>query len=398
VVGHPRSVKQFPIETSIDTIAAWRREEQARLQLTSPTKIRGTFPRDVQDYLRARAAMPGIRERTRHMTLWVQAFGPRRSADIQPWEIAAVRDRWLTEGPKTVWRRWVADGIERYGGRWVDLPVPLSASQVNLRLRALENFYTVMFPQEYNPVREVAEVAGPDAEARDLPYAVIDRLLAAMPDRGRPAKGEPRSAVSLTKLRLQAFAGTGFSHRELMGIRPSDLHLDEQPPWVWVRGRQKGKGTSGVAQPLTDRGAAALQALTAAGGLGSFSPSAMWKSLQRVGRRLGLTGIRPYDLRHSFATEVLARTKSLATTQLLMRHKSSRTALRYSQSAVDPVRAAAIEQLRAAGAFPTSPDAAGAIGERATVHPDTSCDNPAPFVSRRSRQPHEQIAKKSKKN
>lgn len=232
----------------------------------------------------------------------------------------------------------------------MNVEAPLSPSQVNKRLRALENLFTVLDGRRaYNPVREVPEPEEPEGEARGIPFDVVEALLAQMPDRGRPQDGK-RGSVNLTKLRLRVIAYTGLSHTELSAIEPSHLHLSDG--WVWVTGRKKGKGTKGTAQPLTAQGVEALQALADAGGLGTFSRSAMWKSFQRACRKIELKGATPYDLRHSFASEVLERTEgNLSVTQLLMRHKSPKTTLRYAQSAIDPVRAAAIEKIRRSGGF-----------------------------------------------
>ena len=206
----------------------------------------------------------------------------------------------------------------------------------------------------YNPVREVEEPREPEAEPRGLPYDVVEAILAQMPDRGRAAKGKTREGLpALTKLRLRVIAYTGLSHAELRGVRAGDLHLEAAAPWVWIQGRSKGQGTKGTAHPLTAEGAAALRALLKeANGLGAFEKSAMWKSFQRACAKLGLAGLTPYDLRHSFASEMFEKTDgNLAVTQLLMRHRSQKTTLRYGSRAIDPVRTAALEKARKAGAF-----------------------------------------------
>lgn len=354
ITGHPRSLQQFPLDTDVRVMQKWRQDEKKRLREASPRATTGTFAKDAEDYLKAKRAMPGIKERRRHIALWVAEFGTTSRANIRPWMIQAVRDRWLLEGPKRVWRRWALDGIERYGGRWVDIEVPLSASAVCKRMRALENLWTLLDGRHAdNPVREVDEPKEPEGAARGLPYDVVEAILGKMEDRGRAGKGEKRKGKrGLTKLRLNVIAYTGLAHGELMAIADADLHLDDALPWVWIAGRTKGQGTKGTAQPLTDEGAAALRELAAAGGLGSFSPSAMWKSFQRACRKLQLSGITPYDLRHSFASEILEKTDgNLPVTQMLMRHKSAATTLRYGKKAIDPVRAAAIAKVRAAGAF-----------------------------------------------
>jgi integrase len=353
VTGHRPVYTPYPLDTDPKAMQRDRKATRDALKIVTPPATAGTFAKDAQDYLTTILTMPDRQERTRHIGLWVAEFGARARATIKPWEIAAVRDRWLTIGPKRVMRRWRTDGIDRHGARWVELAVPLSASQVNNRLRALENLYTVLDGRRAdNPVREISEAEEPDGDARGLPYDVVEALLSHLPDRGRPDGSGTRPTISLTKLRLRVIAYVGLSHGELKRVGSSDLHLDAPLPWVWIAGRRKGKGTKGTAQPLTEEGAAALGALVEAGGLGGFSHSAMWASFQRACSKLELSGIRPYDLRHSWATEVYEKTGgNLPVVQLLMRQKSPATAQRYGKRAIDPIRAAAIAAVRAAGGF-----------------------------------------------
>lgn len=350
VTGQPRSVKQFDEDTPPAVMQRWRKEERKRLRALTPRLDKGSFAADAADYLTARRAMPGIKERTRHIALWIREFGARPRSSIQPWEIAAVRDRWLTEGPKLAWRRWTADGEERYGGRWVELRVPLSASQVNKRLRALENLWTVLDGRHaHNPVRDVAEPEEPDSDARGLTYAVVEAILAQLPDRGRPADGA-RPGISLTKLRLRAIAYTGLSHGQL-GALNLTTDIDAEAGAIKVPGRRKGKTQRAGWRPVPAEGIRTLIALREAGGEGRFSHSSMWKSFQRACAKLDLAGLRPYDFRHSAATEIFEKTGDLKTTQLLMGHQSDRTTLRYAQRALNPVLVAAIEKIRTVGGF-----------------------------------------------
>ncbi len=320
------------------------------------------FASDVRArYLPAVAAMPTIAQRTRHMELWIAEFGDRPRNEIEPWEIRRVRDRWLTVGPRRVCVPWPADEKppgRSVAGKWIDIEAPLSASQVNSRLRALENFYSVMNGRHgKNPAREAGEAVERDTIPRALGYDVIEAILAAMPDRGPGLKGKKRSSVSLAKLRLRVIAYTGLSHGELMAIRAEDLRLHENPPAVIVHGRQKGKGTRSVSHPLTPEGRDAFQALLDADGLGPFSRDSVRHAFRRACAKLNLRGLTPYQLRHSFATEMLEKTGgNVSLTQLLMRHRDPRTTLRYAQGAVDPAKAEAIRLVTLKGAFkPATP-------------------------------------------
>lgn len=343
----------------------WRTDARRQLgeppQADTATKPGGFADEARKKYLPAVRSMPTYKQRVRDIELWIAEFGDRPRSSIKAWEVAQVRDRWLTEGPRMVCRKLTpeerAANPKRTTGVWVAKREPLSASQVNNRLRALENLWTVLDGLHApNPVREAGEATEPETLPRAIRYDVITAILAQMPDRGPGRRGQKRSKTSLTKLRLKAMAYTGFSHGELAGLAADDLHLNDTPAWVWVSGRRKGQGTLGAAQPLTRQGAAALRALANAGGLGPFSPDSMRKSFARACAKLNLTGLRPYDCRHSFATEILEKTGgNIGATQLAMRHKDPRTTLRYAKGAIDPVRFATIQEVQAKGAFKSTP-------------------------------------------
>jgi hypothetical protein len=181
VTGHPRSVKQWPLDTDPAELQTWRKDEHARLRLSSPRANKGTFAADAKQYLTLVTTMPSFQMRRRDIGLWVAVFGVRSRSSITRAEIRAQRDRWHVSGPRRLYRKRT-DG--RYGGDWVDVPGPLAASTVNHRLRALAHLWTVLDgPHAENPARDVPELEEEEREDRSLPYALIEAILAAMPDR-----------------------------------------------------------------------------------------------------------------------------------------------------------------------------------------------------------------------
>lgn len=50
---------------------------------------------------------------------------------------------------------------------------------------------------------------------RALDYATIERILAAIPDRGRPERDKKRATFSASKLRLRVLAYTGLTYAQL---------------------------------------------------------------------------------------------------------------------------------------------------------------------------------------
>jgi integrase len=251
--------------------------------------------------------MPTFRERQAHIDLWVREFGPRRRDSIRTSEIDAVLSRWLTEG--------------------------LAASTVKHRRGALLHLWNRLDgPDAPNPVRRSIIPAEPEPEPRGLPYEVVEQILGAMPDRGQCLRGKARDVISKTKARLALMAYTGLPPASIMRLRPSDVRWDAAA--VFVLGRRKGRGTKGRMMPLTTRGLQALRDFSEADCWGRFSTSSVWQSFQRACRQVGLSGLRPYDLRHSFGTAVYAATGDERAAQQLLGHASRATTDRYTLAAV----------------------------------------------------------------
>ncbi|HXG72877.1 MAG TPA: site-specific integrase [Gemmatimonadaceae bacterium] len=362
ITGHPRAVEQFPLDTPPAEMQHWRKEEKARLRRTVQRVASGTFADDANRYLKMVAEMPSITARTRDIGLWVELFGTRRRSTISRGEIRAQRDAWRARGPKRVYRK----RPDRYGGDWIELETPLAASTVNHRLRALANLWTELDGRHApNPVREVPELDEGDGGAYGLPYAVIEAILDAMPDRGQGLKKKTRSKISLTKIRARVIAYTGLSNAEIGRLTPEQVNFAEG--WVSTGTRRKGKGALTGRRPLTAQGLAALQALADAKAWGPFARSSMRHSIRRACERIAhqaeqapdgaqlaaaLRRFRPYDFRHSYVSEILDKSGGdFHATRLLAGHADLRTTMRYLTRTIDPVLSDALAKVLAAGGF-----------------------------------------------
>lgn len=341
VTGLPRSYRTFPVDTAIEEIQAWRVIERHRLQLQRGEDVivgrlpAGTFAADAERYLKSVRALRDFRGREYDIARWVDVFGPRRTLTIRPHEIRAQRDIWLTTGPKRVYNKQAK--------AWQEVDEPLAASTVNHRLRALENLFTVLFPQGYNPVRDVPEAEEPKPEDRSQPYSLLVTILAHMPDRGAPERDKKRPTISKSKARLTLMAYTGLTHSQVMQLTPSDLDLTL--PAIRVRARHKGKGAAGGWKPLPVDAKAALEGFIAADAFGRFSRHSLRKSWLRACEKADRIGIRPYDLRHSFATRILDVTRDIRATQMLLNHANPKTTERYAKRAIPSWLAASVEQV-----------------------------------------------------
>jgi integrase len=334
--GRHRLSKRFSQHTTLDAIKAWR--ETARVDLrrqlatTNPYVPVGTgFLADAERYLAAVQALPTYAERQRHIREWAALFGTRPRSTISASEIRTQRDRWLTVGPKCVQERQ-PDGTVR----WVSKPLPLSASAVNHRLRALENLWTVLDGRRaYNPVRDVPEAPTPDVVPRAIPYALIAAILNVMGD-------------TATKVRLSVIAYVGLSHAQLMRVQPEDIDL--RAGTLFLRPRRKGhqgRDIRGVTIPLNAKGVSAFRQMVKRQCWGRFSASAMRKAFKRACAALKLPdSLTPYQLRHSYGSAVYAASGDILATGVLLGHRDSRTTQRYTLGAVDPRLTVAITALR----------------------------------------------------
>jgi integrase len=339
------SWEQWPLDTPLSELLDWIKDEKARLRTTLPKVQAGTFAADARKYL-ARPdvkALPTFAERTQHITEWVTAFGSRRRRKITPDLIAAQRDRWL------------ADTEE---GRY-------APASVNKRLRALSNLWTLLDGRRApNPVLEVSECEEPDPEARGLPYEVIEAILAAIPDTaigrkkdGTRTTGKNVPRPSKTKARLRVIAYTGLAHAQLKQLDREDVDLETGT--IRLVARRKGRKLRRAQDrpipqllPLLPQAIEAFKTFDRLGCWGPFSNSSMWKAFRRACRTLNITGLRPYDFRHSFATAVYAETRDLRVTGKFVGHRSERTTKRYTIAAVAPHVQAALTR----------------VGERLAVH------------------------------
>lgn len=319
---------RYPPHADVAKLKAWR-EDQIKKRKDRQAAGRapaGTFAADAVTYLEAVTALPRYQQRCVDIGYWVDLFGHRRRDSIQSHEIRAVRDRWLTIGPKKVQRR-PAPGQKAV---WTEIAAPLAPQTVALRMRALENLWTVLDGKKApNPVREVPEPDQEDGKPRALSYRVVERIFRRMP---------PHHPMTV-RLRIMAYAGLAQS--ELARVTEDDIHLRQRQ--VWVPGRKKGRGAKGGMVPLSPEAHAAFKALIALEAVGPFNVSTMWHFFQR---HAGYRDLTPYQLRHSFFTGVQNASKDERALVKVSRHSSLVTLRRYTEAAAHPAAVAAVAKFR----------------------------------------------------
>lgn len=307
-----------------------------------PKAQRGTFAADVDEFLLTIPEGPSRSTRRSELAGWKALFEKRHRFTVTPAEIRKQMTRWLDD----------------------DVP----ASTINKRLSALRSMYRDLAktPTDPNPPRMVKKLEEEDTEPRDVPMDMIDRIIRAMPDQGRPEKGQRWKdgtfpTVSLSKLRLRVFQWTGFAPATIGRITAEDLvRLDQDPPQVRLAKRRKGKGVKAVWLELLPQGAEALRSLRDAGELGPFSAQSLNQAWQRACKQVRLqeekdkvpaaeridAHITPYQIRHSFLTMLALICKDERAVQEYAQHADIRTTRRYTERSVPPRVSAGIARLR----------------------------------------------------
>lgn len=330
-VGGVQKERRFPPDTKVSVMQEWRDKERAKLRKRFPLAgaTSYTVAADMARYLSAVSSMPSFKTRRTDLLAWLATFGQRARYSIEPWELAAQVNAWQAAG--------------------------VAASTIRHRKIALVGLWTVLDgPHAPCPARALKMPTEPRPQARGLDPALARRILDAMPDMGNPKRHTKRPTVSLTKLRLRVILTTGLSHLQVGAVVAADF--DREARTLRVGERRKGKGTEARLMPLTKDGAAAIAALVDAKGTGPFSNSAAHKSFrlacetieresQETDTPIDLTGVRPYDLRHTFATEVYRKTGDLKAVKDLLGHTSFAMTERYMKGAISSHLAGVISRL-----------------------------------------------------
>ena len=263
--------RRFPPRTPLETVRRWRLDTRVSLGLTQ--RPAGTLAADIEPFLRQIADRPRlVAERRQQVEWWAARLGHLRRDAITPADVRAA---------------------------FADLRRTHAASTCNHYRQALFSLYRALDGRDApNPVREVKPFTSPAPEAPGLSYDVVARILAAMSDQGSAmVKGKPRAAASAAKVRCRVLGFTGLRPSDLMRYRPEHWNRTTQTLVVYT-----GKGGRTRTIPLSAPTAEALADLEAVGAIGPFSTSTVRRAFVRAAARIGIHGVRPYDLRHSYGT------------------------------------------------------------------------------------------------
>jgi integrase len=272
----------------------------------------GTLAADVRRYLADHVTgRPGLEERRRHLQLWLTALGEETlRADVTRDDLARVLNGWKASG--------------------------LAADTCNKRRTALLALYHALDGKGGpNPVRDVPKFRPPDPLPRGITYPAIERAFKLMPR-------------CKTKARLRVMAYTGMRPGQLMKLTPDAW--EPRRHVLTVPGTTKGRGTKPYVLPLSALATAALKEFDACEAWGRFTWAPMGRFWKRYATAAKLPpGTVPYDLRHSFATQLFRKTGNLKVVKDLLGHSSFRMTERYLLAAVPKHKVEAIRMAFGSG-------------------------------------------------
>jgi site-specific recombinase XerC len=362
-----------------------------------PRGIKGTLAGDVPGYLQLLVDRPALhRDRQLHLAWWCERFGHRPRWSLEPPELEAALKSLLADGV-------AASTVKKYRTALFNLYTKLDGKRHDNPLRdvapprepdalpraipyeIIDEIFRHMLDRRYERKLDPATaarlyadaiVAGANRSAVAKTYGVSETMVRKIVN----GRGRRFDRASQTKARLQVMADVGLPPALIRALDPDHYSRDE--PSVLASGRKKGGGTRPERLPLTPRGVAAMDAFVAAdafeqvqpdGRRTAFSMSSalkVWRGAIRrmcdaleadpatraAGQQLRreLAARTPYDLRHSFLTEVQLATGNIHSTQRMAVHADPRTTRRYTLAAVAPElkSAAALLAARQAGQRP----------------------------------------------
>jgi len=211
---------------------------------------------------------------------------------------------------------------------------PTSTARLVAAVRSFHRFLAATGQTRENPAEDLHAPRALSALPHFLSLAEVDALLDA-PDVSHPRGVRDRALI-------EVLYATGLRVSELVGLRRTDVHLDQgfvqcvgkggkerlvplgDVAVTWVR-RYLAEGRPGLARQAPHP----WLFVNARGG--RLSRIGFWKILKGYGRQAGLrTRLSPHVLRHSFATHLLERGADLRAIQAMLGHADLSTTQIYT--------------------------------------------------------------------
>lgn len=254
----------------------------------------------------------------------VEAYG----RDLERY-VKALEEKGVTE-PDDVTRPLIEEHLEHLAEEGY------APSSVERALSAIKSFHRFMLQEEISSVSPAAALPLPK-KAERLPDVLSVRQALALLDQPFPktATGQRDRAI------IEVLYGCGLRVSELTGLDVGAVSLEDEVVRVIGKGSKErlvplmGSAHKALAEYLSDwRGELVSSRSGAAVFLnvrgGRISRQSVFAIVERAGRVVGIDGLHPHTLRHSFATHMLQGGADIRIVQELLGHSSIQTTQLYT--------------------------------------------------------------------
>lgn len=312
-VGRVQREQRFPDDEPLDRLQAWQVRTRADLTedrdetqtIDEPIPARGTFATDLPRRLTQIEGRASYKSDRSHLKAWLPFIGKLKRTAIRPSHVRVAFSSWATAGK--------------------------SPRTIRHRRRVLRELYQGLDGAHAKPPLKGVKIPKPeDPHPTPVPLATIQRVAESLKagKTGEKRHG-PKRTLAAVKYAEPAKARARFLVRATTGQRPSQImrataaDVDVKRKIWFVRA---GKGGHAIPLPLTPDMVKAWQAFAAADAWGPFDSRSFSKTLRRHGWP---KGVRPYNLRHTFAIDHLLAGTSLDDLQGLLGHAQIETTRRH---------------------------------------------------------------------
>ena len=254
----------------------------------------------------------------------VEAYG----RDLERY-VKALEEKGVTE-PDDVTRPLIEEHLEHLAEEGY------APSSVERALSAIKSFHRFMLQEEMSSVSPAAALPLPK-KAERLPDVLSVRQALALLDQPFPktAAGQRDRAI------IEVLYGCGLRVSELTGLDVGAVSLEDEVVRVIGKGSKErlvplmGSAHEALAEYLSDwRGELVSSRSGAAVFLNvrgvRISRQSVFAIVERAGRVVGIDGLHPHTLRHSFATHMLQGGADIRIVQELLGHSSIQTTQLYT--------------------------------------------------------------------
>lgn len=192
-----------------------------------------------------------------------------------------------------------------------------SARTIRHRRRVLRELYQALDGTHARPPTKGVKAPRPDApNPVPVSHALIQRVARSLKAGKRHARGYG-SDSNRAYARFLVRATTGQRPTQIMRAERSDVDLKRR---IWFV--RSAKGGYQIPLPLNDAMVRAWRTFIAANAWGTFDARSFSKTIRRHGWP---AGVRPYNLRHTFAIDLLLKGADLGDVQGLLGHRQIET-------------------------------------------------------------------------